>query len=118
DEDEPKLLETTVGRVVSLLPVAPDRSFGELKASVEKLFGDEGSGEQAEQGDSASGGHGVGIDVVAETSVEDVALVQLKRHKKRKTKAADAGEPSHPVKKLRDDYGALGGPTAGDFRDQ
>nr|GEW91874.1 RNA-directed DNA polymerase, eukaryota [Tanacetum cinerariifolium] len=86
DEDEPKLLETTVGR---------------------------GSGEQAEQGDFASGGHGVGIDVVAETVVEDVATAQLKRQKKRKTKVADAGEPSHPAKKLRDDYGALGGPTVG-----
>nr|GEW80852.1 hypothetical protein [Tanacetum cinerariifolium] len=32
-----------------------------------------GSVEQAEQGDSASGGHGVGIDVVAKTIVEDVA---------------------------------------------
>nr|GEY38726.1 hypothetical protein [Tanacetum cinerariifolium] len=49
-KDEPKLLETTVGRVVPLLPVAPARSSGELEASVDKLF-DEG-GTQAEQGDS------------------------------------------------------------------
>nr|GFB04498.1 hypothetical protein [Tanacetum cinerariifolium] len=41
DEDEPKLLETTVGRVVSLLPVASDHSSRELKASVDNLF-DEG----------------------------------------------------------------------------
>nr|GFA14544.1 transposase (putative), gypsy type [Tanacetum cinerariifolium] len=113
DENEPKLLETTVGRVVPLLPVAPDRSFGELEASVEKLFGEGGSGEQAEQGDSAGGGHGVSIDVVVETSVEDVSLAQLKRQKKQKTKVADAGEPLHPAKKLRDDYGAPGGPTVG-----
>nr|GEX57604.1 hypothetical protein [Tanacetum cinerariifolium] len=73
DKDEPKILETTVGRVVPLLPVAPDRSYGELEASVERLFGEGGSGEQAEQGDFACGGHGVGIDVVMETSVEDVA---------------------------------------------
>nr|GEU42587.1 hypothetical protein [Tanacetum cinerariifolium] len=64
-EDEPKLLETTVGRVVSLLPVSPDHSFGELEASVEKIF------------------------------------------------VADASEPSHPAKKLRDDYGAPDGPTVG-----
>nr|GEV36559.1 reverse transcriptase domain-containing protein [Tanacetum cinerariifolium] len=113
DEDEPKLLETIVGRVVPLLLVAPDRSSGELEASLEKLFGEGGSGEQAKQGDSASGGHGVGIDVVAETSVEDVAPAQLKRQKKRKIKVADAGEPSHPAKKLRDEYGAPGGPTVG-----
>nr|GEW49110.1 putative transposase (putative), gypsy type [Tanacetum cinerariifolium] len=86
EEDEPKLLETTVERVVSLLPVAPDSSSGELEASVEKLFSKGGNGEQAKQGDSASGGRGVGIDVVVETSVEDVALAQLKRQKKRKTK--------------------------------
>nr|GFD33094.1 hypothetical protein [Tanacetum cinerariifolium] len=40
---------------------------------------------------------------LAETSVEDGAPVQLKRQKKQKTKVADAGEPSHPAKKLRDD---------------
>nr|GEU51623.1 hypothetical protein [Tanacetum cinerariifolium] len=106
DEDEPKLLDTTVGRVVPLLPVALGHSFGELEASVEKLFNEGGSGVQAEQGNFASGGHGVGIDVAAETSVKDVAPAQLKHQKKQKTKVADAGEPSHPAKKLRDDYGA------------
>nr|GEW93323.1 transposase (putative), gypsy type [Tanacetum cinerariifolium] len=73
DEDEPKLLETTVRRVVPLLLVAPDCSSGELEASVENLFGEGRSGEQAKQGDSESGGHGVGIDLVVETSVEDMA---------------------------------------------
>nr|GEV47831.1 hypothetical protein [Tanacetum cinerariifolium] len=72
NEDEPKLLETTIGRVVSLLPVALDHSLGELEASMDKLF--------------------------------DVGEV------KQKTKVADACEPSHPAKKLRDDYGAPGGP--------
>nr|GEX02057.1 hypothetical protein [Tanacetum cinerariifolium] len=57
DEGEPKLLETTVGRVVPLLPVAPDRSSGELESSVDKLFDEGWSGEQADQGDSAVGGH-------------------------------------------------------------
>nr|GEW12229.1 hypothetical protein [Tanacetum cinerariifolium] len=68
DEDEPKLLETTLGRVVPLLPVAPDRSSGELEASVNKLFDEGGSGEQAEQG--------VGIQLVSEGEeivAEDVA---------------------------------------------
>nr|GEU50391.1 hypothetical protein [Tanacetum cinerariifolium] len=87
DEDEPKLLETTVRRVVPLLPVASDRSLDELEASVDKLFDERGSGEQAEQGNS--------------------------RQKTQKTKVADAGEPSHPTKKLWDDYGASGGPTVG-----
>ncbi|GJY87738.1 hypothetical protein Tco_0502366 [Tanacetum coccineum] len=40
-EGEPRLLEVTVGRIVPLLPVAPDRGESELAASVDKLF-DEG----------------------------------------------------------------------------
>nr|GEY58597.1 hypothetical protein [Tanacetum cinerariifolium] len=113
DEYEPKILETTAWCVVPLLPVTPDRSSGEMEASVENLFGEGGSGKRTEQGDSASGGHGVGIDVVTETSIKDVAPAQLKRQKKQKTKVDDACEPSHPVKKLRDDYEAPGGPTVG-----
>nr|GEV61683.1 hypothetical protein [Tanacetum cinerariifolium] len=64
DEDEPKLLETTVRRVVPLLLVAPDCSSGELEAS--------------------------------------------------KTKVVDAGEPSHPAKKLRGDYEVSVEPTVGE----
>nr|GEW72922.1 hypothetical protein [Tanacetum cinerariifolium] len=78
DEDEPKLLETTIGRVVSLLLVAPDRSSGELEASVDKLFNE--------------GGKAV---------VEDVAPAELQRKKKQKTKVVDAGKPSHPAKKIK-----------------
>nr|GEV44528.1 hypothetical protein [Tanacetum cinerariifolium] len=80
DEDEPKLLETIVGRVVSLLPVALDR---------------------------------FSVNVIAEAVVEDVAPAELQRKKKRKTKVVDAGEPSHPAKKLRGDYGVSGEPTVG-----
>nr|GFD28733.1 hypothetical protein [Tanacetum cinerariifolium] len=42
-EDEPRLLETTVGRTVLLLPVASDRDKSELDASVDKLFDEGGS---------------------------------------------------------------------------
>ncbi|GKC41645.1 hypothetical protein Tco_1059367, partial [Tanacetum coccineum] len=73
-EDEPKLLDTTVGRVVPLLPIAPAHAESELDASVDRLFDEGGSGNLAEQGDSASGGHGVGIPLVSEaakTIVED-----------------------------------------------
>nr|GEY50919.1 hypothetical protein [Tanacetum cinerariifolium] len=116
DEGEPKLLETTVGHVVPLLPVAPDRSSGEFEASVDKLFDEGGSGEQADQGDSAGGGHGVGVqlvDVSAKTVAEDLAPAELQRRKKRKTKFIYAGEPSHPAKKLRGDYGAPAVPAVG-----
>ncbi|GJW38241.1 hypothetical protein Tco_0064086 [Tanacetum coccineum] len=88
-DDETRLLETTVGGVVPLLPVAPDRTSGELEASVERLFGEGGSGEQVEQGDSAGGGQGVDIQ---------------------RTVAVDASGPSHPPKKLREDYGDPSGP--------
>ncbi|GKB76978.1 hypothetical protein Tco_0943873 [Tanacetum coccineum] len=74
------------------------------------LFDEGGSGNLAEQGDSTSGGHGVGIPLVseaAETVVEDVAPVQPRRQRKRKTVVPDAGGPSHPPKKLREDHGTL-----------
>ncbi|GJW71548.1 hypothetical protein Tco_0128465 [Tanacetum coccineum] len=115
-EDEPKLLDTTVGCVVPLLPIAHARAESELDESVDKLFNESGSGNQAEQGDSASGGHGVGIQLVSEaagTIVEDVTPIQPKHQKKRKTVIVDAGEPSHPDKTLRDDHEAPGGPVVG-----
>nr|GEU65501.1 hypothetical protein [Tanacetum cinerariifolium] len=116
DEDGPKLLETTIGRVVPLLPVAPDRSSSELEASVDKLFDEGGSGEQAEQGHSASGGQGASIQPVSrieEVVVEDVVPLQPMRKKKQKTTVVDAGEPSHLVKRLRDDHRTLGGTSVG-----
>ncbi|GJZ32042.1 hypothetical protein Tco_0577478 [Tanacetum coccineum] len=112
-EGEPKLLDTTVGRVVSLLPVAPARASSELEASVEKLFDEGGSGSHTERGDSVSGGHGVDIPLVsvtAEIIAEDAAPVQPKRQRKRKTVVSDAGEPSHPPKKLREDHRTSTGP--------
>ncbi|GKC25431.1 hypothetical protein Tco_1027581, partial [Tanacetum coccineum] len=36
NKDEPRLLDTTIGGTVSLLPVAPDRAESELEASVER----------------------------------------------------------------------------------
>ncbi|GKA40192.1 hypothetical protein Tco_0732785 [Tanacetum coccineum] len=78
-EDEPKLLDTTVGRVVPLLPISPALAESELEASVDKLFDEGGSGNQ------------------------------LRHPKKRKNIVADAGGPSHPPKKLREDHGTLSG---------
>nr|GEZ46977.1 hypothetical protein [Tanacetum cinerariifolium] len=78
-KDEPRLLESTIGRVVPLLPIAPAHASSELEASVDKLFDEEASGD----GQDAD--------------------------RKRKTAIADAGGPSHPPKKLREDFAALGG---------
>ncbi|GKF42641.1 hypothetical protein Tco_0125983, partial [Tanacetum coccineum] len=86
-EGEPRFLETTVGRIVPLLPVAPGRGEREIEASIDKLF-DEGSS----------------VIEVVDVATEDVALAQPRRQKKRKTLVADAGGPSHPPKKLREDH--------------
>nr|GEW82633.1 hypothetical protein [Tanacetum cinerariifolium] len=52
-EEGAKILDSTVGRVVPLLPVTLARLKSELEASVERLFDEGGS---ADQGDSAAGG--------------------------------------------------------------
>nr|GFC43155.1 hypothetical protein [Tanacetum cinerariifolium] len=49
---EVKLMDSIVGRVVSLLPVAPAHAESELEASVNKLFDEGGS---ADQRNSATG---------------------------------------------------------------
>ncbi|GJX45539.1 hypothetical protein Tco_0262215, partial [Tanacetum coccineum] len=111
---EPKLLDATVGRVVPLLPVAPAHGESDLEDSVDKIFDEGGSDDQAEQGDSASGGQGVGIQFVSEAAevvAEDVSPLQPRRQKKQKTIVVDAAEPSHPAKKLRNDYDASTGPS-------
>ncbi|GJZ40931.1 hypothetical protein Tco_0587817, partial [Tanacetum coccineum] len=115
-ENEPKLLDTTVGRTVPLLPVAPARAASELDASVDMLFDEEDSGNQEEQNDSAGGDQGAGIQFVSkavEVFAEDVAPPQPRQKRKRKTIVDDAGKPSHPAKKLRDGHGTPGGPSVG-----
>ncbi|GJW68455.1 hypothetical protein Tco_0122879 [Tanacetum coccineum] len=105
-----RLFETTVGRVVPLLPVAPARTESELDASVDKLFDESGG---ADQGDSATGG-GQEIEADIVTGVrfidaENVVVEKPKRPRKKRQAAADASGPSHPSKKLRSDHGTLGG---------
>nr|GEY67300.1 hypothetical protein [Tanacetum cinerariifolium] len=53
-EDEPLLLQTTVGRTIPLLPVTPDRTDSELEISIDMLFDEGGSGSQARQGAKTS----------------------------------------------------------------
>ncbi|GJT78451.1 putative gypsy type transposase [Tanacetum coccineum] len=82
-EDEPKLLDTTVGRIVPLLPVAPARAQSELDASVDSE--------------------------AAEVVAEDV--IPLRSRQRKQKIIVDAGKLPHPAKKLRDDHGAPGGPS-------
>ncbi|GJV27850.1 hypothetical protein Tco_1384298, partial [Tanacetum coccineum] len=89
-EDEPKLLDTTVGRTIPLLSVAPARAESELDASVDRLF-----------------------DEVVTTAVEDVIPLHPRRLKKRKTTVSNAGGSSHPPKKLREDHETLSGASVG-----
>ncbi|GKE15476.1 hypothetical protein Tco_1423053, partial [Tanacetum coccineum] len=96
-KDEPLLLVTTV-RTVPLLPVASDRAKSKLEASVDRIFDEGGIGNQKKQGDSAGGRQGADIQPVSEavdTAIEDVAPVQLKCQRKRKTVVVNASEPSH-----------------------
>nr|GEW93010.1 hypothetical protein [Tanacetum cinerariifolium] len=97
---EAKLLDSTVDRVVPLLPVAPARAKSELEASVDRLFNEGGS---TKQGDSAAdGSHDADIFLV--TADEDVAAMTAERPKRqRKTRQAvtDSSGCSHPPKKLR-----------------
>nr|GEV96983.1 hypothetical protein [Tanacetum cinerariifolium] len=72
------------------------------EASVDKLF-DEGASGDVQGADIQP------VDVTTDTIVDDVDPLQPKRERKRKTIVADADGPSHPPKKLREDYGALGG---------
>ncbi|GKA63652.1 hypothetical protein Tco_0763258, partial [Tanacetum coccineum] len=95
-KDEPRLLETTVGRIVPLLPVAPDRGERELDASVDKLFDKGGS-----------------VTETTDTVAEDVILLQPRRQKKRKTIVADVGGPLHPSKRLKGDHGTPSGAFVG-----
>nr|GEX29438.1 zinc finger, CCHC-type [Tanacetum cinerariifolium] len=113
---EPRLLETTVGRTIPLLPIALDRAENELEATVDRLFNEGGSGHQTKQKDSAGGGQDANIQLVveaADTFVEDAALMQSRRQKKRKSVVVDAGWDSHPPKKLREDHGTLSGAPVG-----
>ncbi|GKF83023.1 hypothetical protein Tco_0244679, partial [Tanacetum coccineum] len=116
NEGEPLLLETTIGRIILLLLIAPDRAKSELDASVERLFDKGGSGNQTKQGDSAGGGKDADIQPVIEstdTVVEDVAPVQPKCQRKRIFVIVDAGEVSHPPKKLREDHETPSGTSVG-----
>ncbi|GJY22699.1 hypothetical protein Tco_0396357 [Tanacetum coccineum] len=106
-EGEAKLLDSTVGCVVLLLPVSPARAKSELEASVENLFDEGGS---TEQGDStASGGHdGASLRIldmaVEDTTVGNVIAERLRRQCKKRRAITDASGSSHPPKKLKGDH--------------
>nr|GEU94976.1 transposase (putative), gypsy type [Tanacetum cinerariifolium] len=83
-EGEAKLLDSAVGRVVSLLPVALACAGSELEASVDRVIANE--------------------NVVAE---------KHKRPRKKRQVVTDARGFSHPLKKLRRDHGTSSGAATG-----
>nr|GEV49430.1 transposase (putative), gypsy type [Tanacetum cinerariifolium] len=108
-EGEARLLDSTVERVVPLLPVAPACAESELVASVERLFDEGGSADQgnfiAEGGHDDNIGSAAGVRIIA---AENVTAERPKRsHKKRKA-ATYASGSSHPPKKLKGDFGTSG----------
>nr|GEV22054.1 hypothetical protein [Tanacetum cinerariifolium] len=74
----------------------------ELEASIDRLFDEGASGD--EQCAKIQP-----VAVTTDTIMEDVAPLQPRRQRKRKFVVADAGGPSHPFKKLKEYYRALGG---------
>ncbi|GKF20311.1 hypothetical protein Tco_0068949, partial [Tanacetum coccineum] len=54
------------------------------------------------------------VSEAVETFVKDAAPVQPRCQRKRKTIVYDAGGPSHPPKKLREDHETPSGPPVGD----
>nr|GEX73841.1 hypothetical protein [Tanacetum cinerariifolium] len=84
-------LDSTVGRVVPLLPVASAHAESELESIVERLFDEGGS---ADQGDFAAGG-GHDADIESTTGVriigaENVTAERPKRPRKNRQAATDA----------------------------
>ncbi|GJU82587.1 hypothetical protein Tco_1284952 [Tanacetum coccineum] len=109
-EEEARILVSTIGHVVSLLPVALYRADSELEASVEKLFDESGG---AGQGDfAADGGQETWAEIVAGVRFvdeENVVAEKPKRPRKKRQAATDASGASHPPKKLRSDHGTSSG---------
>nr|GEZ57715.1 hypothetical protein [Tanacetum cinerariifolium] len=101
-EEEARLLDSIVRRVVSLLPVALARAESELETSVDRLFDEGGS---ADQGDSAVGGGQdaetklvTGVKIIA---AENVIAERAKCPRKKRQAFTDASGSFHPPKNLR-----------------
>ncbi|GJT68952.1 hypothetical protein Tco_1028238 [Tanacetum coccineum] len=91
-EREAKLLDSTVWRVVPLLPVASARVDSELEASVDRLFDEGGS---ADKRDFAAG-----CGQETETELVTGVMIKLKRDHKTSTGAATGGKSPSVLKEL------------------
>ncbi|GJU57476.1 hypothetical protein Tco_1235242, partial [Tanacetum coccineum] len=115
-ENERPIVTVAKHRTVTLLPTSVSRPSGELSESIEREFGEDGSGGGGQE-DASVAGHGnvrpvvpITDDIVAEADVS-----RPKRSKKKRVIRGSEGTPaaSHPPKRLRADYGRISGSTAG-----
>ncbi|GJW51352.1 hypothetical protein Tco_0092703 [Tanacetum coccineum] len=92
--------------LLSFVRIVDPMKLHQLVWRMDRLFDKEGNdGQAAEQGDSASGGQGVGIQPVSEAAETNIEDVVPRRLEKRKSMIVNSDEPSHPAKKLRKDHG-------------
>nr|GEU54925.1 RNA-directed DNA polymerase, eukaryota [Tanacetum cinerariifolium] len=91
-----RLMDSTVGRLVSLLPVAPARAESELEASVDRLFDECGS---ADHVDSAAGGD-QDVETEMVTGIKIIAAENLREDHETFIGAATGGKYPSVFKEL------------------
>nr|GEU37136.1 hypothetical protein [Tanacetum cinerariifolium] len=107
-EGEAKLLDSTVGHVVPLLPITLASANSELEASVDRLFDEGGSTDQGVF--AADGGQEAETGLVTEVRIivdENVVAEKPKRPRKKRQAVTDASGSFYPPKKLRPNGDAL-----------
>ncbi|GJR67356.1 hypothetical protein Tco_0013421 [Tanacetum coccineum] len=115
-ENKRPIVTVAKHRTVTLLPTSVSRPSGELSESIEREFGEDGSGGGGQE-DASVAVHGnvrpvvpIMDDIVAEADV-----FKPKRSKKKSVIRGSEGTlaASHPPKRLMADYGRISGSTAG-----
>ncbi|GKE16076.1 hypothetical protein Tco_1423653, partial [Tanacetum coccineum] len=116
-ENKGPIVTVAKHRTVTLLPTSVYRPSRELSESIEREFGEDGSGGGGHE-DASVAGHGNARPVVPITDdiVAEADVFGPKRSKKKRVIRGSEGTPaaSHPPKRLRADYGRISGSTAGD----
>nr|GEU64933.1 hypothetical protein [Tanacetum cinerariifolium] len=110
-EGDAKLMDSTIGRVVQLLPIAPACAKSELEANVDKLFDEGGS---TKHRDSIVGGsHDADIELV--TAAEDVGVVTAERPRRQCKKRPTVTDASvfSSSQETKGDYGTSSGAATG-----
>ncbi|GKB53019.1 hypothetical protein Tco_0903772 [Tanacetum coccineum] len=114
-ENERPIVTVAKHRTMTLLPTSVVRSSGELSASVKMEFvGDASVGDGGGQGfDSVGGQDNIELTVPVTEHVETETPGPKRSKKKRVARGRGTPAASHPPKRLRADYGRIGGSTVG-----